>query len=104
MSMEVAAIHGRTLRATLCEIERGVFYATYPESASDTDELVVYQIGTSADEAKERIEIGAHALGYETVIWKQTITAPLFASYVRTAFREPAATYTARGISGRRQA
>lgn len=102
--MEVAAMHGRTLRATLCEIERGVFYATYPESAADTDELVVYQIGTSADEAKERIEISAHALGYGTVIWKQTISAPLFASQVKTAFHEPAPAYVPRGVSGRRQA
>jgi hypothetical protein len=94
--MGVAAMHGRTLRATLCEIERGVFYATYSGAAADTDELVIYQIGTSAEEAKERIESSAHALGYETVIWEQTITAPLFASQVKATFREPTAAYARR--------
>jgi len=82
--MRAAKMQGRTLRATLCEIERGVFYATYPDSASDTDELVIYQTGTSAAVAKLRIELNARALGYETVIWKQTIIAPLFASSIKS--------------------
>src|ERR1700709_2683896 len=77
-SMGVAVRQGRTLRATLCEVERGVFYATYPEANPDTDDLVIYQIGTSAAEARERIEASAYAIGYETVIWTQTIVAPLF--------------------------
>jgi hypothetical protein len=90
--MGVANRHGRTLRASLCEIERGVFYATYPEADCDTDELVVYQVGTSAADAKKRIEASAHALGYETVIWDQALVVPLFASHLKTAVREPAAT------------
>jgi hypothetical protein len=78
--MGVAKTQGRALRVTLCEIERGVFYATYPDLASDTDGLVIYQTGTSAADAKLRIEMNARVLGYDTVIWKQTVIAPLFAS------------------------
>lgn len=75
-----------TLRATLCEVERGVFYASYPDcrSASDTDELTSYQTGPSAADAKRKIESAAYALGYETVVWTETIIAPLFASGSRT--------------------
>jgi hypothetical protein len=95
--MGVAIRHGRSLRATLCEIERGVFYATYPDFYPDTNQLDTYQIGTSAAEARARIELRAHALGYETVVWTQTVKAPLFASPIRTALHEPAATYAAHG-------
>ena len=83
--------HG-TLRATLCEIERGVFYASYPDcrSASDTDELTNYQTGPSAAAAKRKIEQVALALGYDSVVWSETVIAPLFASFVRTARHDPA--------------
>jgi hypothetical protein len=90
--MGVANRHGRTLRASLCEIERGVFYATYPESGSDANELIIYQVCPSAADAKKRIEASAQALGYETVIWDQAIVAPLFASHVKSSLREPAVT------------
>jgi hypothetical protein len=92
--MAAAIRHGRALRATLCEIERGVFYATYPdcEAASDTEELIRLQIGTSAEDAKRRIERTALAHGYETFIWTETIMAPMFASLARAAPRNPAAT------------
>jgi hypothetical protein len=84
--------NGQTLRATLCEIERGVFYATYPdcEFASGAEELTSYQVGTSADDAKRRISQSARALGYETIIWTETIIAPLFASEAGTALPEQA--------------
>ena len=84
-----AIVSRRTLYAVLCEIECGVFYACYPESEPDTDKLTAYQTGTSAAEAKRRIELNAHALGYEDVIWKQTIMAPLFASHPKAAARQP---------------
>jgi hypothetical protein len=93
--MGATTIRGRILRAALCEIERGVFYATYPESPPDADQLIVYQVGTSAADARARIELSAHALGYETVIWKQTIKAPLFASPVKSAIRASVETYAA---------
>ena len=75
--------HG-TLYATLCEIERGVFYASYHDcdSASDTDELTSYQTGPTALDAKRQIELAAHALGYETVVWTETVIAPLFANRI----------------------
>jgi hypothetical protein len=90
--------HGRALRVALCEVERGVFYATYPdcESAADLDALATYQIGTSAADAKQRIERSAHSLGYDTVIWTKTIIVPLFASHAKTALHEPPAAYAAR--------
>ena len=92
--MGTAIKYQGTLRATLCEIERGVFYASYPDcqSASDTDELTSYQTGPSAADAKRRIEQVARALGYETVVWTETIIAPLFASRIRIARHDPAPT------------
>jgi hypothetical protein len=95
--MEAAATHGKTLRATLCEIERGVFYATYPdcEFASRADELTSFQTGSCAAEAKQRIERTARTLGYATVVWTETIIAPLFASPAKNALHEPKATSVA---------
>jgi hypothetical protein len=95
--MAAAIRHGRTLRATLCEIERGVFYATYPdcELTSAADELTNFQIGTSAADAKRRIEMSAQTLGYASVVWTETIIAPLFASPVKNALHGPEATFVA---------
>jgi len=95
--MEATIRHGRTLRATLCEIERGVFYATYADCGAhaDTDGLTRYQVGASAADAKQRIERGAHAFGYETIIWTETIVAPLFAYHAKSALLEPATTEVA---------
>jgi hypothetical protein len=94
---------GRTLRASLCEIERGVFYATYPESV-DSHQLIAYQVGTSAAEAKKTIEASARALGYDTVIWDRTsIAAPLFASQVRVEVRQPASRAAAASSSSSRR-
>jgi hypothetical protein len=90
--MGVATKYGRTLRANLCEIEHGVFYATYPASSPGTEELPNYMIGTSAAEARQTVDSSARALGYATVIWTQTIVAPPFASPAKTAIREPATT------------
>jgi hypothetical protein len=89
---------GRTLHATLCEIERGIFHATYIgcESASDTQALARYQVGTSAEDAKHRIERSAQAYGYDSVIWTQTTIAPLFASPGQAARHEPAPTSATR--------
>jgi len=86
--------HGRTLHATLCEIELGVFYASYPycASASEVAELTTYQIGASAADAKKRIERAAHALGYVAVIWTETVVAPLFASHAKTVLHDLATT------------
>jgi hypothetical protein len=93
--MGVAAMYGRTLRANLCEIEHGVFYATYPESNPGTEELPSYLIGASAADVKAGIESSASALGYGTIIWTQTIVAPRFAPPSKTVILEPATTYAA---------
>ena len=77
---------GGTLQATLCEIERGVFYATYAgqQDVSHIDELTHYQTGTSASDAKGRLESHARSLGYETVVWTETVEVPLLASDAET--------------------
>jgi hypothetical protein len=86
----------QTLHATLCEVESGVFYVTYPDCTSGANELTTYQTGTCAADAKQEIERCAYALGYDTVIWMESITAPLFASPAKIALHNPAARYTAR--------
>jgi hypothetical protein len=91
--MGVATKYGRKLRANLCEIEHGVFYATYPGSNPGMQELPTYLIGAFAADVREGIELAASALGYGTVIWTQTIVAPLFAPPSKTAILEPAITY-----------
>jgi hypothetical protein len=69
------------LRATLCEIERGLFQATYHirRSASNVEELPTCQVGNCELDAKRRIEQSALALGYETVIWEERhVVLPVF--------------------------
>lgn len=89
MSMEAARRHGKTLRATLCEIERGVFYATYfqDRTAPDTEDLPRYQVGRSAGDAKQQLEGNARELGYEAVSWKESIVIPAFTAPAETASR-----------------
>jgi hypothetical protein len=84
-AMGGAIVSTRTLYAALCEIECGVYYVSYLGSDPGTERLATYQTGTSAADAKRRIELNARALGYDDVIWKQTIVAPLFASHGRIA-------------------
>jgi hypothetical protein len=85
--MEAARRHGKILRATLCEIEHGVFYATYfqDKTAPDTENLPHYHVGKSASEAKQRIEGAAGAIGYAAVSWKESIVVPVFAAQAETA-------------------
>jgi hypothetical protein len=96
-----AIVSKRTLYATLCEIERGVFYASYPGSDPDAEKLATYQTGSSAADAKRRIELNARALGYDAVIWKQTIAAPLFASHGRATSRQSATPWMSGRHGGR---
>jgi hypothetical protein len=60
------------LRATLCEIERGLFRVGYrtDEANLDLNDLPTYQVGGSAADAKRRIEVRAHLCGFETVVWE----------------------------------
>lgn len=74
--MATESRHGQVLRATLCEIEQGLFYATYCTRGSDAHELPAYQLGACAADAKQRIEKIISARGYETVIWEDTLVVP----------------------------
>jgi hypothetical protein len=99
--MEAASRQRRTLRATICEIERGVFYAVYAgdRSAPATDELPVYQVGRSADDAKRSIERRAHQLGYSEVWWQESIIAPVFPDGAENSARKRApALRVSRGV------
>jgi hypothetical protein len=73
--------YGLELRATLCEIERGLFQVTYHirRSASNAKELPTCQVGNCEADARQRIEQSALALGYETVIWEERhVARPVF--------------------------
>jgi hypothetical protein len=90
--MGASGSYRRTLDVNLCEIERGVFYATYrhDDPATDLDELPTYQVGQSAADAKQRIELRALALGYDVIVWKESILVPVFPVHDETALRGPA--------------
>ena len=101
--MATATKLGSTLFANLCEVERGVFYATYTQGDSlpNTNSLPNYQVGRSASDAKKRFERNAYALGYDAVSWRETIVAPAFPALPKTAlpkaaFRKPSAAFAAR--------
>ena len=49
--------YGKTLQVSICEIERGVFYATYrhDDLALHIDDLPVYQVGKTAADARQQI-------------------------------------------------
>ncbi len=85
------------LRATLCEVEHGVFYVTYPacEDASGIGETATYEMSANSADAKQTIERRARALGYESVMWTETIVVPKFASQPGSAIA------TARGAAAR---
>jgi hypothetical protein len=70
--------HNRTLRAILCEIEHGLFYATYPGRAEnpDIDELPTYGLGACAAHVKQQMEKSIRQFGYETVIWADALVLP----------------------------
>jgi hypothetical protein len=70
---------GRVLSATLCEVERGLFYVTYTLDSVGLGKHLLprYQVGISASDAQQRIERRARECGYETVVWE---TAPVHPS------------------------
>jgi hypothetical protein len=70
--------HGRTLRATLCEIELGLFYVTYPSHTSESNvlELPTYGLGTCASQVKQRMEKSIHEFGYAKVMWENVLVLP----------------------------
>jgi hypothetical protein len=66
---------GRMLRATLCEIERGLFCVTYSRDSIERGKhlLPPYQVGTDASDAMRRIEQRARECGYQAITWETTI-------------------------------
>jgi hypothetical protein len=76
--MAAASRHGATVQATLCEIERGLFYTTFIASGpgSELNQLPQYQVVASAAEARRKVEEGCRALGYATVVWADTRVVP----------------------------
>jgi hypothetical protein len=73
--MSDSSKHGLTLRATLCEVERGLFYVTYPGHAPESEllELPIYGLGTSPFHVKQQMEKSIRTFGYETVIWEAAL-------------------------------
>jgi hypothetical protein len=98
MATEAAGNRGRVLRVTLCEIERGVFFASYPDAGPFIDLEEIYQVGASAADAKRQIEKAVRTCGYDTVVWKDDLAVPLFATnpgyphpvHTHLSHREPA--------------
>ncbi len=68
----------RTIRASLCEIEHGLFYATYPGHLRESDrlELPTYGLGICALDVRQRMEKSLQASGYDIVLWEEGIVLP----------------------------
>jgi hypothetical protein len=73
------------LRVTLCEVERGLFHATYhgaaddsncPASEADLLPLPIYQLANCVSDARAGIERSARAMGFDTIIWEGVLPAP----------------------------
>jgi len=74
--MEPRHLGVQTLRAALCEIERGLFQVSYHSDSAGAGgpewvlrTLPTYQTGTCASDAKQRIEERAQGCGFEMVNW-----------------------------------
>lgn len=61
----------RTLHATLCEVELGLFHVAYRMEGAGLGKhhLPLYQLGTCASEARLLIEQQARECGYTSVVW-----------------------------------
>ena len=79
----------RVLGATLCEVERGLFYVTYTmdNAALGKHLLPRYQVGTCASDAQQRIERKARECGYEAVVWESAPADPSALSLPEEATR-----------------
>jgi hypothetical protein len=83
--MATANEPNRTLRASLCEIERGLFLASYRGGfpgrsivpPPDLQHLPVYQLARCASDARAKIEFSARAIGYDGIDWEETFDAPV---------------------------
>jgi len=64
------------LRATLCEVERGLFRVSYRMEGAGLGKhhLPLYQLGTSASEARLLVEQQVREFGYTSVAWDDLLT------------------------------
>ena len=76
--MGAASRQGPAVRATLCEIEHGLFYTTFIACGlgSNLVEIPQYQVVATAAEARRRVEERCLALGYTEVIWADALVVP----------------------------
>lgn len=76
--METFTSHGRTLHATLCEVERGLFQISYRAEKGDRDVryLPPYEVGACPADARHRIEQDASLYGYVAIIWDSAFPEP----------------------------
>jgi hypothetical protein len=97
--MGAASMLDRTIRATLCEIERGLFHARYRstdpltrrgESVLNHHYLPIYQVAPCAADAMKEIEATARAGGYDAVVWEDALPAPAISPpvYGRDSFSQ----------------
>lgn len=94
--MESEHLPRRDLRATLCQVERGLFHINYRTDTAEPDvhELPRYQLGASASDAKRRIEKAARRCGFASVLWDD---ATVIAASLGGSEIVPAATGLAAG-------
>jgi hypothetical protein len=76
--MGILGTKDRTLHATLCEIERGLFHISYRGDTLDRKlhPLPPYQVGTCASDAQRKVEQLVRQRGYELVIWEPALAIP----------------------------
>jgi membrane-bound lytic murein transglycosylase B len=67
----------RTLFATLCEVELGLFHVTYRVDGVGfgNPNLPRYEVGATASQAQRRIEQQARECGYSAVVWETAFAA-----------------------------
>ena len=79
--MESERLRQWVLRATLCQVERGLFHVNYrcDSTVADIHDLPRYQLGANSLEAKRRIERAARTCGFSSVLWDDAmvVAAPL---------------------------
>jgi hypothetical protein len=66
------------LQAAIWSIELGLFGVVCRNLPTDIDEddLPKLQLGKDISEAKQRFEVSAQALGYDTVAWEDVASSP----------------------------
>ena len=100
--MESRRAGAQTIRAALCEIERGLFHVSYHPGSEGADgsewdmrALPAFQTGRSASEARQRIEETAQGCGFAMVSWDCAAVIPALLRSAATGLLGPAGEITA---------